>query len=131
MKILVPLSTLALCLFSCVPLALSQDAPKKQKMDPNKPAVEQFKNIQVFKNATVGEVLGHMRAFNAALGVQCGFCHVDGDRAADTKGEKLTARKMIAMTHDINEKFFNGKAEVKCYTCHKGAEHPAEPPAAN
>ena len=40
------------------------------------------------------------------------------------------ARKMITMTHEINEKNFAGKMEVRCYTCHKGSEHPvSEPPA--
>jgi hypothetical protein len=131
MKIRATLSALALCLFSCVPMAFSQDAPpKKPKMDPNKPAVEQFKNIQIFKTATTGEVLGYMRAFNAALGVECSFCHVDGDRASDSKGEKVMARKMLTMTHEINDKFFAGKMEVRCFTCHKGASHPvSEAPA--
>ena len=69
-------------------------------------------------------------SFNAALGVQCTFCHAQ-DRSSDEKGEKLMARKMITMTHEINEKNFNGKMEVRCFTCHKGAEHPvSEPPAA-
>jgi nitrate/TMAO reductase-like tetraheme cytochrome c subunit len=70
-----------------------------------------------------------MRSFNAALGVECTFCHA-ADRSSDEKGEKLMARKMITMTHEINEKNFNGKMEVHCYTCHKGVEHPvSEPPA--
>ena len=38
------------------------------------------------------------------------------------------ARKMLTMTHDINEKFFDGKMEVKCFTCHKGASHPVSDP---
>ncbi len=63
--------------------------------------------------------------------MECSFCHVDGDRSADTKEEKLMARKMLTMTHEINEKNFNGKMEVKCYTCHKGASHPVSDPPAN
>jgi photosynthetic reaction center cytochrome c subunit len=130
MKIRATLLALSFGILSCVPAAFGQDAPKKKQMDPNKPAGEAFKNVQLLKDLPTGQFLQAMRSFNAALGVECGFCHVDGDRAADTKHEKLMARKMITMTHEINEKNFNGKMEVKCYTCHKGAEHPvSEAPA--
>ena len=131
MKIRAALVALTFGILSIVPTAFSQDAPpKKAKMDPNKPAMEAFKNIQVFKEATAGEVLTAMRSFNASLGVECTFCHAQ-DRSSDEKPQKLMARKMLAMTHDINAKFFDGKMEVKCYTCHKGASEPvSNPPAA-
>ena len=131
MKIRVTVLALTFGLLSCVPLAFSQDAaPKKMKMDPNKPAGEQFKNVQILKEVPSGQFIGYMRSFNAALGVECSFCHAQ-DRSSDEKPEKLTARKMLTMTHDINDKFFAGKMEVRCFTCHKGAEHPvSEPPAA-
>ncbi len=111
-------------------LAFSQEAPKKKmNIDPNKPAGEQFKNVQVLKDVPSGQFLTYMRAFSTALGVNCGFCHVQ-DRSSDEKQEKLMARKMITMTHDINAHFFDGKMEVHCYTCHKGAQEPvSEPPA--
>jgi hypothetical protein len=130
MKIRAILVALTFSVLSCVPPAFSQDAPpKKAKMDPTKPAGEQFKNVQILKTVPTGDFLGYMRSFNAALGVQCDFCHAQ-DRSSDEKGEKLMARKMLTMTHEINEKNFNGKMEVKCFTCHKGAEHPvSEPPA--
>jgi len=136
MKIRATLLALAFGILSCVPLAFSQDAPpKKAKMDPNKPAGEQFKNVQLLKDVPSGQFLGYMRAFNAALGVECSFCHA-ADRSSDEKHEKVMARKMITMSHEINEKFFAGKMEVKCFTCHKGASHPvseapggAAPPA--
>ena len=98
-------------------------------MDPNKPAGEQFKNVQLLKTVPSGEFLGYMRSFNAALGVECGFCHAQ-DRSSDEKGEKLMARKMITMNHEINEKFFAGKMEVRCFTCHKGVAHPVSEPGA-
>jgi len=129
MKIRVTLFALTFGILSCVPLAFSQDAPKKSKMDPNKPAGEQFKNVQILKEVPSGEFIGYMRSFNAALGVECTFCHAQ-DRSSDEKGEKLMARKMITMTHEINEKNFAGKMEVRCFTCHKGTQHPvSEPPA--
>jgi hypothetical protein len=112
-------------------LAFSQDAPKKKmNIDPNKPAGEQFKNVQVLKEVPSGQFMQYMRGFNASLGVECSFCHAQ-DRSSDEKQEKLMARKMLTMTHDINEKFFAGKMEVRCYTCHKGAQEPVStPPAA-
>ena len=131
MKIRATLLAAAFGLVSCVPLAFSQDAAPKKKMDPNKPAGEQFKNVKILKEVPSGQFLQYMRSFNASLGVECTFCHVQ-DRSSDEKQEKLTARQMLTMTHEINEKFFAGKMEVSCFTCHKGASHPvSEPPASN
>jgi hypothetical protein len=129
MKFRATLLAVTFGILTCGSLAFGQE--KKAKMDPNKPAGEQFKNVQILKEVPSGQFIQYMRAFNASLGVTCEFCHVDGDRSADTKPEKLMARKMITMTHKINEENFNGKMEVRCYTCHKGASHPvSEPPAA-
>ncbi len=69
-----------------------------------------------------------MQAFRVSLGVRCDFCHVQGDFAADDKPNKLIARKMIEMTHEINGHFPDGKMHVSCYTCHRGAEEPAMRP---
>jgi hypothetical protein len=66
-----------------------------------------------------------MRAFRTGLGVRCEFCHVQGNDASDEKPQKLTARKMIAMTQEINAKFPDtSKVHVSCYTCHRGAKEP-------
>jgi hypothetical protein len=127
MKIRATLLALTFGVLSCVPLAFSQEGAPKKKMDPNKPAGEQYKNVKVLKDVPSGQFMQAMRSFNAALGVECGFCHV-ADRSSDEKHEKVMARNMITMNHEINEKFFNGKMEVRCYTCHKGASHPASNP---
>ncbi len=73
-----------------------------------------------------------MRAFTAALGVQCNFCHVQGDFASDDNPKKETARMMLTMARDINTKLNapQGKRLVSCYTCHRGSEMPATEPAA-
>ena len=74
-----------------------------------------------------------MRAFTAALGVQCTFCHVQGDFASDDNPKKETARMMLTMAREINSKFPDGATvrHVSCYTCHRGAQMPAtEPPPA-
>lgn len=94
-----------------------------------KPTAEQeYKNIQVLKNLPAEDLLKVMDLFSASLGVKCNFCHV-AEYEKDDKKEKQTARKMIAMTFEINKNNFNGRAEVVCATCHRKEEHPASFPA--
>jgi hypothetical protein len=103
------------------------------------------KNLQVLpKDTPTPQVVALMRTFNAALGVQCGYCHMyvapgdpKNDMAADTKPTKLVARVMMQMTADVNAKLaanIKKPAEqitkVECATCHRGAAIPALPPAA-
>ncbi|HLK22822.1 MAG TPA: c-type cytochrome [Bryobacteraceae bacterium] len=71
-----------------------------------------------------------MKAFSAALGQKCDFCHVPGDFASDEKHHKEVARHMINLAKDINGKFPDGKMHVTCYTCHRGSTTPATEPEA-
>src|ERR1700704_5710700 len=73
----------------------------------------------------------HMQNFTSALGVQCTYCHVQGDFAADTNPKKEIARKMIAMVRLIDTSFQSstgifpeGYHEVDCSTCHRGSVKP-------
>lgn len=107
--------------------------------EPAKPKrMPEPKNLQVLKMAPA-ELIPLMRSYNTALGVQCVFCHVQGDFASDEKGHKLIARRMITMTQDVNKQVAEiieksgqdaaagageMKATVTCYTCHRGDEHP-------
>jgi photosynthetic reaction center cytochrome c subunit len=89
------------------------------------------KNLKILTGDTPDQLRTTMRAFTTALGVQCTFCHVQGDFASDDNPKKETARMMLTMARDINSKFPDGKRHVSCYTCHRGATEPAtEPPAA-
>ena len=86
------------------------------------------KNLKILQPQ---EVMPSMRAFRTALGVECTFCHVEGNFASDDKPNKEMARKMLVMTREVNGKFPDGKMHVSCYTCHRGATEPAmAPPAA-
>jgi hypothetical protein len=95
------------------------------------------KNLQVLpKDWTGQQVTMFMRNTVAAgLGVRCDFCH-DADRSADTKPEKATARKMIAMVMAINDQYLKdvgeppaaGAMKVTCYTCHRGMQKPISAP---
>jgi|ERR1035441_10782671 hypothetical protein len=103
----------------------AQDAPKKGDVHVAPPP----KNLKILKPEDIRPVMGAMRG---ALGQKCGFCHVEGDFAADDNPKKLIARTMIGMVNDVNAKFPDGKVHVSCYTCHRGKTEPdmAPPPAA-
>jgi hypothetical protein len=114
--------TLAVVLL-LVPVCLSA----QDKKGPPPP----LKNIKILTGEPREQVIMTMRAFTVALGVQCMYCHVQGDFASDDNPKKETARGMLMMARDINMKFPDGKRHVSCYTCHRGMTEPAtEPPAA-
>jgi hypothetical protein len=93
-----------------------------------KTAAEQFKNIQVLKDIPAYQLTSTMDFISASLGVGCDFCHVDDAKDKDDKQNKLTARKMMLMTMDINKASFEGHQEVTCFTCHKGTNDPVSVP---
>jgi len=75
-------------------------------------------------------VLPAMQQIAQSLGVTCDYCHVQ-DRAADDKPTKKTARQMLLLVRDINEKLPTavGKSAeettpVNCTTCHRGVAIP-------
>ncbi len=72
-----------------------------------------------------------MQSFAKALGVQCTYCHVQGDFASDDNQKKAIARNMIAMVRQIDASFPSsagvfpaGYHEVDCSTCHRGSVKP-------
>lgn len=86
-------------------------------------------NLKILKSDNLRET---MASFREALGVQCNYCHVQGNFASDENPKKETARMMITMAREINGKFPDGKQHVRCYTCHRGATEPAtEAPKTN
>ena len=91
-------------------------------------AEEQYKNIQVLKGSPAEQLVPAMQFMAASLGVECEFCHVDRAPEKDDKKEKQAARQMITMTQGINRDAFEGKREVTCYSCHRGASHPLATP---
>ena len=62
-----------------------------------------------------------MRYVAASLGVGCDYCHQADHFDNDDKPAKQQARNMMKMMFAINQDNFNGKREVTCYTCHRGA----------
>ena len=104
------------------------------------------KNLQVLpKTMTTAQILPIMRNFSAALGTNCGYCHVwtgpglpTNDYAADTKPAKEVARRHDADGHrgqrqargQHQEKPADQLTRVQCMTCHRGAAIPTLPPPA-
>jgi photosynthetic reaction center cytochrome c subunit len=97
-------------------------------------AEEVFKNIRVLKGIPVGEFMGTMGVFSAALGMSCEDCHAASDAtwanyALDTSPRKLMARRMVQMMSSINQASFGGRQVVTCYTCHRGSNRPKVTPS--
>jgi hypothetical protein len=107
------------------------------------PQLPEPKNLKFFpKEMTAQQIIPIMANFNAALGVNCGYCHVfDGppatnpknDFASDEKETKGKARVMLAMARDVNMKLGSelGKpaadiTQVQCITCHRGVAIPKQ-----
>src|SRR5262245_38980965 len=68
-------------------------------------------NLQVLpKDIPRERLIQTMQAFSQALGVQCNYCHVQegrggrNDMASDEKPTKKTARQMIGLATEINQK---------------------------
>jgi photosynthetic reaction center cytochrome c subunit len=95
---------------------------------PEETAGAHYKNVTVMKDVPASQFIDAMRSFTFALGVNCEFCHEQGNFASDAKRTKTTARHMIEMTRNINETAFHGQMRVRCFTCHQGHEEPVNVP---
>jgi tetratricopeptide (TPR) repeat protein len=99
---------------------------------------ERYKNLKVLpKDISEEELRATMGTFTRALGVRCDYCHAAKpgeprlDFSLDDKPEKKTARVMLEMTRDMNEKYISTLEDhsdppikVQCITCHRGIAHP-------
>jgi len=131
--------------------ARGRGATPAAPLPPGRGAQQHMNMVQLPSNADTFMV---MPAFRAALGVECNFCHVFGDkherghadeRHLDGSPKKLVARNMIGMLKEINAALFpqdsidivfaassivpDGKRYVTCYTCHRGNHLPPLEPA--
>jgi photosynthetic reaction center cytochrome c subunit len=93
-----------------------------------KTAEQVFKNITQLKGTPADQLQPAMQFISASLGVDCAFCHVQGQFDSDDKPTKKTARSMIAMQDMINKNSFNGRKQVTCFSCHRGAANPVGMP---
>ena len=95
---------------------------------------DKFTNLKVLpKDMPKRELMDVMRSFTAALGVSCDHCHVSkndvDDFASDDKAPKRTARAMLQMAGEINQRLLpaaglESPMQVRCITCHRGVTKP-------
>lgn len=100
-----------------------------------------WENLKVLPQNISKDSLTHlMESYTLSLGVNCNHCHVPSkkkptelDFANDAKIEKEIARGMIAMTNEINAKYFQPHFPdpkpsqvhvVNCVLCHRGSVNP-------
>lgn len=90
----------------------------------NEMAEAVFSNISILKGRPAGRLPGMMEALTGLIGVECSYCHVEGNWASDDKPAKRTARAHFAMIRQLNDEQFGGQNKVSCWTCHHGRPQP-------
>lgn len=114
----------------------------QKSLDPA-PDGSEFRNLRVFRsNITRESLIAIMKGYTASLGVTCEHCHLGVsagneivfDFASDAKEEKQIARRMILMTRQLNDEWFEpmgfAASRMSCMTCHRGKTIPVDAPAA-
>ena len=124
--------------------------PPPAAEQPSKPAIEDWKpdklvNVEILpKDMAPDDVIRVMKSYNAALNVDCVFCHKGQigkpwstfDFTDTSKKRHETARLMMRTANELNEKFkdlgdMGDEIKVTCATCHRRSRHPEiDPPAA-
>jgi Photosynthetic reaction centre cytochrome C subunit len=99
---------------------------------------EEPENLRVLVGFSGRQLSPVMRGFTRALGVRCSYCHVgeEGqplttyDFPSDEKLPKRTARTMLGMLGDINDRLDSiepsgdRRVNMWCHTCHRGRPRP-------
>jgi len=92
-------------------------------------ATETYQNVQVLTDMSTDRFNHLMAAITQWVSPDqgCAYCHDPADMAADTVYTKVVARRMLAMTRNINGRWSDhvGTTGVTCYTCHRGQPVPA------
>jgi tetratricopeptide (TPR) repeat protein len=135
-RVLLVIGALGTVLFaSSFAMAQSQGRANEQPMT----------NLQVWpKDTPRAQVIQTMNAFNDSLGVECTYCHVQGNFASDEKREKRVARQMILLRDSINvmmgaivgkpagagptaeDGLPGAPVRVLCRSCHRGLPIPLQ-----
>lgn len=123
-------STLSLAL-GFVALGFSLSTPSQDLAKPS--------NLRVLpKDSSAADIKNLMDQYGRELGVKCAYCHTQNSRTqqpdyvSDDNPAKQTARVMIAMLAEINNKYLAQLDDQKypvlvtCGNCHQGQ---ADPPS--
>ena len=82
----------------------------------------------MLKGIPADQLIPGMQFIAASLGVDCEYCHDHQAMDSDDKKPKKIARAMMTMMLDIDKNNFDGRLEVTCYSCHRGAAKPVSIP---
>jgi hypothetical protein len=96
-------------------------------------------NLKVLpKSISAAEIKNVMHRYDQALGVTCDYCHVENedsrqlDYASDDNPKKQSARVMMTMLDDINDKYLaqlgvgDYSTPITCGNCHQGQTSPPD-----
>ncbi len=123
-------------LFAAAALGAALQEPKEKAAQPSslhpKP-----RNLKVLPKEISGDDIDKlMHQYEQYLGAPCGYCHEQNpetkqiDYASDENPVKETARFMISMTSDINNKYLGQLGDrryaqpITCGNCHRGQVEP-------
>jgi Photosynthetic reaction centre cytochrome C subunit len=134
------LASSSLLLLGTATFAISQDGVSDSTAPATEPSFPHGKpvNLKVLpKDISEVELGKQMKRFEADLGVTCSHCHVEDpgtrrfDYASDENPDKSTARLMLTMVQDINNKYLarlggdrRYAVPVTCGSCHQGQSSP-------
>lgn len=109
--------------------APAKEAPTEEQIQipagkENLPAEQVFKNIEILKGQPASRLPKMMKALKGLLGVDCTHCHVQDAWEKEEPPAKLTARRMFRMVGNVSQRYFDGKNEITCWTCHRGEPKP-------
>lgn len=104
-----------------------QGGPPPPPPRPGQLAPDYFKNIKVLTKVPADQLRTQMEFFTASLGVQCNFCHIQGQFDSDENPRKDRARKMMQMVDRFNDSPSND-ITLTCATCHHGHVPPERTP---
>ena len=104
-----------------------QGGPPPAPPKPGQLAPDYYKNIKILTKLPADQVRTQMEYFTASLGVQCNFCHVQGQFDSDDNPRKDRARKMMKMVDRFNDDTVND-ITVTCATCHHNRVPPERTP---
>lgn len=105
---------------------IKQDNPAFGKTGP---AFDHYKNVTVMDNVPADRFMTAMLALKTSIGAECKECHPGEKYESDEMKAKGDTRVMVRLNNVVNLQFFDRKARVTCYTCHRGKWTPSREPS--
>lgn len=133
----VPVLFLGGALLAVAALAQALQGPSEKVAGPPLLPHPRPRNLKALPREMSGDDVDRlMRQYQQYLGVPCGYCHEENpetkqvDYVSDENPVKETARFMISMTSDINNKYLAQLGDrryadpITCGSCHRGQVQP-------